>query len=180
MDLFPYPIRTRQFWPKQLEKKVDDLDPTKDGEASEEPHGSTNQSKLGFKCHLHIPLYLVKGWCVQVNLDHLHWSIYQGPGRKGKILKKFRRKRSYLACQQMDQSWCFWHSFSCTPYACPSGNRDSVCLYHRPRLFQLNPGMIESHCCRSAGSLRKEWWFGNRLKTCRSQEDKKKYICIEL
>ena len=61
MDLFPSPVRTRQFTPKQFQKKVDDLDPTKDGEAGEEPHGSTNESKLGFKRHLHIPLYLIKG-----------------------------------------------------------------------------------------------------------------------
>ena len=34
------------------EKVVDDLDSTKNGEASEKAHGASNQAQLGFHCHL--------------------------------------------------------------------------------------------------------------------------------
>ena len=35
--------------PKQV---IDDLDPTENGEASEETHCASDQSKLGLRCHL--------------------------------------------------------------------------------------------------------------------------------
>ena len=34
---------------EELDNKVDDLDPTKNGEASEEAHGAANQSELAHK-----------------------------------------------------------------------------------------------------------------------------------
>ena len=34
------------------EKVVDDLNPTKDGEASQKAHGASNQTQLGFHRHL--------------------------------------------------------------------------------------------------------------------------------
>ena len=36
------------------EKIVDDLDPTEDGEASEEAHCASNEAQLGLGCHLHV------------------------------------------------------------------------------------------------------------------------------
>ena len=36
------------------EKVVDDLNPTEDGEASQKAHGASNQTQLGFHCHLQI------------------------------------------------------------------------------------------------------------------------------
>ena len=36
------------------EKVVDDFDPTEDGETSEKTHCASNQSQLGFHCHLRI------------------------------------------------------------------------------------------------------------------------------
>ena len=50
---------------------VNDLHPTEDGEAGEESHGAADQTQLGVDCHLHIPLYFIKGCCVKVYLDHL-------------------------------------------------------------------------------------------------------------
>ena len=43
-------------WQKELEEKVDDLDPTEDGEASEEPHGASNQTQRCLSRHLLICL----------------------------------------------------------------------------------------------------------------------------
>ena len=34
------------------DQKVDDLNPTEDGEASEETHCASNKTKLGLSCHL--------------------------------------------------------------------------------------------------------------------------------
>ena len=55
----------------KLDGIEDNLDPTEDGEAGEEPHGATNDTKLGLQGHLHVPLYLVIGGCVEVDLDQL-------------------------------------------------------------------------------------------------------------
>ena len=63
---------------EELAGKVDDLDPTEDGEAGEEPHGATNEAKLGLQGHLHIPLYHVIGGCVKVDLDQLQGAILYG------------------------------------------------------------------------------------------------------
>ena len=41
-------------WGKEPDGVVDDLDPTEDGEASEEAHRSPDEAKLGFHCHLQI------------------------------------------------------------------------------------------------------------------------------
>ena len=60
---------------KELEDKVENLDPTKDGEACEEPHGAANEAELGLQGHLHIPLNVVIGGRVKIDLDQFHWSI---------------------------------------------------------------------------------------------------------
>ena len=65
-------------WHEELDDIVDDLDPTEDGEAGEEPHGSTDEAELGLQGHLHIPLYLVVGCRVEVDLDQLQFSILDG------------------------------------------------------------------------------------------------------
>ena len=62
---------------KQFDSKVDDLNPTEDGEAGEEAHGAADEAKLGLQGHLHILLYLVIGGRVEVDLDQL-----QGGGLK--------------------------------------------------------------------------------------------------
>ena len=40
------------FVKHEPQKIVDDLDPTEDGEASEETHCASNKTKLGLSCHL--------------------------------------------------------------------------------------------------------------------------------
>ena len=37
---------------EESEQIVDDLDPTEDGETSEQTHCASDQAKLGFGCHL--------------------------------------------------------------------------------------------------------------------------------
>ena len=50
---FPLIVRLAQSqWEKELGKEVENLNPTEDGEASEEPHGAANQSKSTNKGHL--------------------------------------------------------------------------------------------------------------------------------
>ena len=39
-------------WKEKLESVVDNLDPTEDGESSEEAHGSADQPKRWLHCHL--------------------------------------------------------------------------------------------------------------------------------
>ena len=46
---------------EELDSKVDDLDPTEDGEACEEAHRSSNEAKLGLQGHLLVLLNLVVG-----------------------------------------------------------------------------------------------------------------------
>ena len=54
-----------------LEEKEDDLNPTDDREASEEPHGASNKTQLGLRLDLLVPLDIVKGGRVKVNLHQL-------------------------------------------------------------------------------------------------------------
>ena len=56
---------------EELAGVVDDLDPTEDGEAGEEPHGAADEAELGLQGHLHILLYFVIGGRVKVDLDQL-------------------------------------------------------------------------------------------------------------
>ena len=56
---------------EELASVVDDLDPTEDGEAGEEPHGAADETESCLCGDLHIPLNLVEGGCVEVNLDQL-------------------------------------------------------------------------------------------------------------
>ena len=42
-------------WPEKVTKpddEVDKFDPTENGKASEKAHGASNQTQLGFHCHL--------------------------------------------------------------------------------------------------------------------------------
>ena len=56
---------------EELGEVVDDLHAAEDGEAGEESHGAPDQTQLGVDCHLHVPLYLIIGGRVKVDLDHL-------------------------------------------------------------------------------------------------------------
>ena len=53
---------------KELDGVVDNLNPTENGEAGEETHGSADDSNLGSESHLDIPLYLIIGGSVEVDL----------------------------------------------------------------------------------------------------------------
>ena len=55
----------------QLKKKEDDLDATDDREPSEESHGSPDKTEGGGELDLLVPLDLVEGGRVQVDLDQL-------------------------------------------------------------------------------------------------------------
>ena len=55
----------------QLHKKEDDLYATDDGKPSEESHGSPNKTEGGGELDLLVPLDLVEGGRVQVDLDKL-------------------------------------------------------------------------------------------------------------
>ena len=55
----------------QPEKKEDNLNPTDDGEASEESHGDSNETQLGLRLDLLVSLDVVKGGRVKVDLHQL-------------------------------------------------------------------------------------------------------------
>ena len=48
---------------EELGKVVDDLHPAEDGEASEEPHGASDETKTCLCGYLFILLYLIKSVC---------------------------------------------------------------------------------------------------------------------
>ena len=58
------------YW-KRPDEKEDDLDPTDDGEASEESHGASNETQLGLRLDLLVSLDVVKGGRVKVDLHQL-------------------------------------------------------------------------------------------------------------
>ena len=76
---------THSFPPQEeLGCKVEDLDATEDGEAGEEAHRAPDETKLGHQGHLdlltkrmigldylHISFHSIKGWRVEVDVDHL-------------------------------------------------------------------------------------------------------------
>ena len=49
----------------------DDLNSTHDGKPSEESHGAANQTELGLKLDLFVPLDLVEGGRDKVDLDQV-------------------------------------------------------------------------------------------------------------
>ena len=57
---------------KEPEDVVDDLDPTEDGEASEETHRSSDEAKLGFQGHLLVLFHFVVGGGVKEDLNEVH------------------------------------------------------------------------------------------------------------
>ena len=90
---------------------VDNLDPTEDGEASEEPHGAADETKLGLKGHLHITLYLVIGGCVKVNLDQLQrGGLYSRGCVVNNIDGKFIGFNNYLGSNVWYQRGVVLHS----------------------------------------------------------------------
>ena len=59
------------------EEKEDDLNTTDDGEASEEPHGASDETQLGLSLDLLVPLDLIEGGCVEVDLHQLEGGFGQ-------------------------------------------------------------------------------------------------------
>ena len=57
--------------PDQFDQKEDNLDATDDGESSEESHGASNETQLGLGLDLLVPLNLVVGGRVKVDLHQL-------------------------------------------------------------------------------------------------------------
>ena len=53
------------------EEKKDNLNPTDDGEPSEESHGASNKTQLGFRLDLLVSLDVVKGGRVKTNCNKL-------------------------------------------------------------------------------------------------------------
>ena len=53
------------------------LDATDDGEASEEPHGASNETQLGLHLDLIVSLDVVKGRRVEVDLNQLKGGGWQ-------------------------------------------------------------------------------------------------------
>ena len=54
---------------------VDDLDPTEDGEASEESHVAADEGDEGGEGDLHVLLHHVVGWSSDVQVDKLEWLV---------------------------------------------------------------------------------------------------------
>ena len=61
----------------QLEQKEDDLDTADDGKPSEEPHGASDETQLGLRLDLLVPLHLVEGGRVKVDLHQLEGWLWQ-------------------------------------------------------------------------------------------------------
>ena len=59
----------------QPEEKEDDLNPADDGESSEESHGSSDETQLGFGLDLFVSLNVVKGCRVKIDLHHQNCGI---------------------------------------------------------------------------------------------------------
>ena len=70
MVSFVEPERHEEFC-----KVVDDLHPTEDGEAGEEPHGASYEPQRRLSCHLLVFGYLIKSGCCKVDLDKLDWVV---------------------------------------------------------------------------------------------------------
>ena len=60
---------------KELDAKVDNLDPAEDGEAGEKPHGATNQTKCCHSGDLDISVYHILSGCVHVDLNDVQWRL---------------------------------------------------------------------------------------------------------
>ena len=70
---------THQQQTYQPEEEEDDLNPTDDGEASEEPHGASNETQLGLRLDLLVSLDVIKGCRVKVDLNQLKgggWQLF--------------------------------------------------------------------------------------------------------
>ena len=61
----------------QLEQKEDDLDTADDGEPSEEPHGASDETQLGLRLDLLVPLHFVEGGRVKVDLHQLQRRLWE-------------------------------------------------------------------------------------------------------
>ena len=64
-------------WWNQPEEKEDDLDTADNGESSEESHGASDETQLGLSLDLLVPLDLVVGGRVKVDLHQLEGGLGQ-------------------------------------------------------------------------------------------------------
>ena len=81
---------------EKFSNEVDNLHCTEDGEAGEESHGAANQTQLSVDCHLHIPLIVVIGPRVKVDLNYLKGHIKCFILKKKKTLRTLSDKRYSL------------------------------------------------------------------------------------
>ena len=58
------------------EEKEDDLDAADDGKPTEEPHCASDEAQLGLHLDLLVPLHLVEGGRVKVDLHKLKGGLY--------------------------------------------------------------------------------------------------------
>ena len=71
---------------EKLDGKVDYFHPTKYWEAGEEAHGAPDQTKLGLKSQLPVPLDLVEGGRHKVELDQVQRSwLFRGSWNKANL-----------------------------------------------------------------------------------------------
>ena len=63
---------------KEFHAKVENLNPTEDGKASEESHGAADKAKLACQSDLSVSLYLIVGCCVKEDLDQLQGGEFYG------------------------------------------------------------------------------------------------------
>ena len=62
---------TFEFCPADLSYEENDLNSTENGEATEEPQGTTDEADLGLQGHPDVLLYLVVGGRAKLDLDQM-------------------------------------------------------------------------------------------------------------
>ena len=70
-DSWTFPSLLHPEGGEELDSVVDYLDPTEDGETSEETHRSSDEAKLGFQGHLLVLLHFVVGGDVKEDLNEV-------------------------------------------------------------------------------------------------------------
>ena len=84
---------------KEPDGVVDDLDPTEDGEPSEETHRSPNKAKLGLKSHLLVLFHLVIGRGVKEDLNEVNSIVFQ---RGWRMDNEWRTESVYIVYLGLD------------------------------------------------------------------------------
>ena len=95
-------------WHEEFCSKVKNLDATEDGESCEEPHGAADEADLSGYSHLDIPLYLVIGGRVKVDLDQLQGSILYGRVWAGNNWVFVNKYQILLRPLSLESNTMFW------------------------------------------------------------------------